>query len=487
MKPIIITTMITLLATAIPARAQDEPPLPAPEFEQANFLLSADIQELNVDAALLWTDSLASLFAQPFDAIVLHVIDGEAKDVFVISDPPQNRVAFFVCSEPSEGVRRIERMGAYKGEDVGGLRSPSGLTTNAIGRLYDPDNDVIYLADKFNDRILELVYRTEDHGLIRCNRVFGEGYVDWPVDVAIGSFGESRWGENSRLFVVDRGHVEDGGHLVEMDFDNMLIGRWNQFQDEWGMILDLKQPTAIASFRDKSDSVAVYISEQCCNRVIRLSCLIDEEPLLTWIQGLEIGGPNYRPGGMAFDDYGRIYIANQMTGKIELFGPQFEWVVGTFGEPEQFFLPSNIIIDTYHGFCEALILEMYGRKSGMQTYIITNGVSEEKIEQGFYAYDMVKPEIRQGLNIPVIFSLGQAYPNPFNSKCKISFDLPQPEHVLIEVFNILGQRMLTLLDENRDAGTHTVVFDAADLSSGVYFYGIRAGSWTDTKSVVFLK
>jgi hypothetical protein len=463
-----------------------------PEYEPANFLLSADIAELNVNQALLLTDSLASLFVQPFDAVVLHVIDGQAKDVFVISDPPHRRIAFFICSEPNEGVREIERMGVYRGEDIDGLKSPSGLATNAVGRLYDPDNDLIYVADMYNDRILELVFRPEEGGYLVCNRVLAAGYLEWPLDVAIANFGMMRYGEDARLFVVGSGHEEDAGYLAELDFDGNITGMWHTVRNQWNWTRELKQPYAVACLPDTVEgAAAVFVSEQSCNAAIRLSCAMDEEPDYTWEQLLELGGPYWQPGGIAFDDYGRVYVVNQITHKIEIYGPHFEYVLGMFGEPGMrgvdFKFPKNIITDTYHGFCEALILERYARNSGIQTLIIVDGVSGQKIEQGFYAHNMVKPHIREGIRLPVIYSLKQAYPNPFNDACRISYDVPERCHVTIDVFDIMGRKVTTLVNEDKEPGSYSVTFKARRLSSGVYLYRLTAGDFRASRSVIYLK
>jgi len=494
MNRAIMCFMVAAISLSLSTVRGQEEYIPPPEFEQKGFLLCPDIPELNVDRALVWTDSLACLFVDPFDAVQLHIdFNGQMLDFFVISDPGQNRVAYFQCKFPEADKRKILSMGVYRGEDVGGLRKPCGLTTNALGRMFDPGNDVIYIADKLNDRILELKFTPDDGGKLQVNRILGQGMLEYPVDVAIANYGAVEQ-EKADLFIIDLGHQEDAGELIKMNIDGIREGHWDSFEFPQGSrsIRNIDRPVAVACIADTiKDATAIYVSEEGSNSVLRLSCSTQGEPVCTWEQALELGGNYWKPGGIAFDDYGRIYVTNEIRGIIELSGPNFKYDYGKFGEPGegpgQFFLPSNIIIDTYHGFCEALILEMYARRSGIQTWIITNAVSDQKIEQGFYAHDMVKPQIREGLKIPVIFSLGQAYPNPFNSKCKISFDLPQREHVLIQVFNILGQEMLTLLDEDRDAGAHTVVFDAADLSSGVYFYRIMAGSSTDAKSVVFLK
>jgi len=85
------------------------------------------------------------------------------------------------------------------------------------------------------------------------------------------------------------------------------------------------------------------------------------------------------------------------------------------------------------------------------------------------------------------FTLGQNYPNPFNPTTYISFDLPKPEHVKIEIFSTLGQKVETLLNQRMKAGYHEVEFNAHSLSSGIYFYRIEAGEFQDVKKMILIR
>lgn len=90
--------------------------------------------------------------------------------------------------------------------------------------------------------------------------------------------------------------------------------------------------------------------------------------------------------------------------------------------------------------------------------------------------------------LPQAYALRQNYPNPFNPKCKVAFDMPNGEHARLVVFNVLGQKVNTLVDEYREAGTHIVEFDGASLSSGVYFYRLETQSgYTKTNKMMLLK
>ena len=88
---------------------------------------------------------------------------------------------------------------------------------------------------------------------------------------------------------------------------------------------------------------------------------------------------------------------------------------------------------------------------------------------------------------PVRTKLLGNYPNPFNPTTSISFQLSGQEHVSIEIFDMLGQRVAVLADRSMDAGVHEVAFRGASLSSGTYLYRLRAGSYVETSKMTLLK
>jgi len=85
------------------------------------------------------------------------------------------------------------------------------------------------------------------------------------------------------------------------------------------------------------------------------------------------------------------------------------------------------------------------------------------------------------------YELKQNYPNPFNPSTKISFVIPLSADVKLKVYNLLGNEITTLLNEQLFAGEHTVPFNAAGLSSGIYFYALTINGNTKTKEMVLLK
>lgn len=95
-------------------------------------------------------------------------------------------------------------------------------------------------------------------------------------------------------------------------------------------------------------------------------------------------------------------------------------------------------------------------------------------------------------SIPDEFSLSQNYPNPFNSSTLIKYALKKDVNVLINIYNVLGQKIKTLVDEYQNAGYKSIIWDGTNdngkaVSSGIYFYKIIAGDFIDKKKMAIIK
>lgn len=153
---------------------------------------------------------------------------------------------------------------------------------------------------------------------------------------------------------------------------------------------------------------------------------------------------------------------------------------------------------SYHGvqpwIYERISLNAYiGQRVKLRfNYITDNGVPGD----GFY-FDNFRvinytdgPGVgisQNGNEIPRSFALYQNYPNPFNPVTRINFDIPKQEFVSIRLFDILGKAVKTLVSQNMNAGKYYTELNAADLSGGVYFYKIEAGSFIESKKLVLVK
>jgi hypothetical protein len=91
------------------------------------------------------------------------------------------------------------------------------------------------------------------------------------------------------------------------------------------------------------------------------------------------------------------------------------------------------------------------------------------------------------LNMPTQIILHPNYPNPFNPLTHIAFSIPIQSNVRLDIFNMMGQKVATLIDEIRPAGSYSVTFNASGLSSGIYIYRIETDSFTATRKMLYLK
>ena len=85
------------------------------------------------------------------------------------------------------------------------------------------------------------------------------------------------------------------------------------------------------------------------------------------------------------------------------------------------------------------------------------------------------------------YSLEQNYPNPFNPSTKIVYQLPQSENVSLKIYDVLGNEIVTLFNEEKGPGKYEIDFNASHLSSGIYFYTLRAGAYINTKKMILIK
>lgn len=117
-----------------------------------------------------------------------------------------------------------------------------------------------------------------------------------------------------------------------------------------------------------------------------------------------------------------------------------------------------------------------------------NGLLTARMERvDFPPVSIALSDIASVDGLPTSYDLGQNYPNPFNPATVISYDVPKASHVTLEVFNVLGQRVASLVDQEMDAGKYTVEFDGSEISSGIYFYRLTSDGFTDTKKMVMVK
>jgi len=132
------------------------------------------------------------------------------------------------------------------------------------------------------------------------------------------------------------------------------------------------------------------------------------------------------------------------------------------------YYPSTIIDSSYFYFTKS------GSTGDGITYLLERG-------------DWFKQVSLTAADLPSDYAISQNCPNPFNASTVINYQLPAESHVKLQVYNTLGQRVTTLLDEKQAAGYRSVVWDVSEVSSGLYFYNLTAGDFTETRRMILVK
>jgi hypothetical protein len=102
-------------------------------------------------------------------------------------------------------------------------------------------------------------------------------------------------------------------------------------------------------------------------------------------------------------------------------------------------------------------------------------------------FNIILTDVKDETQLPTEFALMQNYPNPFNPSTKISYQLPVSSNVTLKVFDVLGNEIATLVNEEKPSGMYNVQFTMNNLSSGIYFYKLTAGDFAQSKKMILLK
>lgn len=300
---------------------------------------------------------------------------------------------------------------------------------------YAGEDDVMY----FRELLMDNSFRSEPpvdievHTLVR---LFKE------EQFGLARFGVVRQQENDfKLTALLRAKIfeEWGGETLEWDAgterlyifnNNAAIGLQSLTQAPTGVVLmDFDEYDSTDPARDNARDFA------------RWDIMVEEDFPSSSITA----GPD---GGWAFMNFGDV--SNIATGDTA-----YVWIAFTHG-PD---------LDEVDDFLDAAIAK------AEDLGIIGDPVSTEP----------AAPEV------PARIALEQNYPNPFNPATNIRFDVAEAGYVSLTVYDMLGRQVAQLVNENLSAGTHTVSFDAASLSSGVYLYRLQAGGQTLTRSMTLMK
>jgi len=129
--------------------------------------------------------------------------------------------------------------------------------------------------------------------------------------------------------------------------------------------------------------------------------------------------------------------------------------------------------------------DRFSSLTGVMYYSFSNYKLVPRQDDDFTGY--IPVGVNDNENIPQTFSLNQNYPNPFNPATTISYSIAKEGLVKLKIFNILGQEVMTLVNQNQVSGSYKVTFDAGKLSSGIYLYSLDAEGSRAVRKMILLK
>ena len=183
-------------------------------------------------------------------------------------------------------------------------------------------------------------------------------------------------------------------------------------------------------------------------------------------------------GDNPYSDYFRVWISEddgQTWNLVQTFGPASEsgWAVHKFAVND-FITPTDSV---------RIRFEVSDLGGGSVVEAGIDAVYVELID----CEPIGISDHESGSAIPQEYELVGSYPNPFNASVTISYNLPRTSEVRLEVYDILGQKVATLVNQALPAGYHQVTWDAGDKATGMYFYRLDTGDFTDSKKMLLLK
>lgn len=152
-------------------------------------------------------------------------------------------------------------------------------------------------------------------------------------------------------------------------------------------------------------------------------------------------------------------------------------------------MPISVSVGSTKEFSQKINLQSVWIPDSLSVVVFIQSKSKKTVYQSSrIRYSSIVTSISENTKLePTQFKLDQNYPNPFNPSTVISYQLAVGSHVTLKVYDILGNEVATLINGQKSAGNYSVKFNASNLSSGVYFYQLKAGNLVRTKKMILLK
>lgn len=477
------TSALLILALSVVVWAQ-------PEITPTKFL-NTDEPERMCNKYIRDQYGDLTIFTQPSAGALVNIkIDEyQSRCVYIFCDEPTHHLLLYALidndghrepfSVKAYGRQIEEPFWVFEGGDetdsiiipetprdsVGCLDRPVDVAVSSWGRYYDKDDDRVFVLDQANHRVVMLHYDINQDSLIWLGS-FGENILKMPTSIDYADYHDSNR-NNDDIYVTDPG--------ISKVLRFSARGVYETSYGGWGRgLASISYPTGVAVSTAEDLPNRIYVTDSHNHRVVRYISgttgnIIAEcqhiFPLVPWplISSVDT------------DVEGNVYVANSFTNNITVLDPTLSQILMVYGElgyePGQFDYPADIYIDGN----EMQVCELFADSSGIQSFIIQPGLGKRTTE-----------------TLPRSFQLYPNYPNPFNPSTTLKFDLPEEGAVHLVIYNILGQRVRTLVNQVLPAGRHGIVWDGRNqagniVSSGVYFCSLRTDNFFTSRKMILMK
>jgi hypothetical protein len=339
------------------------------------------------------------------------------------------------------------------------------------------------------------VQQTDDNGFIvtgytSCS---GAGHTDIYL-VKTDTNGEVTWTKTFGYSGFEYGYsvqqTFDGGYIIggtTTSFGNntskIYLIKTNSLGSElWSEVIDESSYAENCSLIQTSDSgFAIGYGKYTDNGLYTDNfdfCIIktDDNGNTVWIKTIGGSGNDFAKSIDQTDDNGYI-VAGRTNSFGNLLYDIYLVKTNSYGDT----LWTRILAGSYYTSIAYSVQQTFDGG-----YVIGGGVEEDVCliktnELGIVTNLLIEPQI------PEAYTLSQNYPNPFNLTTTIEYEIPNPGQVVLKIFNTMGQLIATIVNETQSAGRHKVKWNAANISTGVYFYRLENCSFADTKKLLLLK
>ncbi len=433
-------------------------------------------------------------FAQPSGGAFIRVDQGsKVRYVYFFCDAALNRIMAFSLDEDLFGQRTpvnlkaygrqkplsyfevpINELGWQSGSISPPLQGPDSaeyfagpvdVTVSSKGRFFDLADDRIYVLDQGNQRVVKFRYDITLDSLIWVSS-FGPDVLEMPTALDYADYRTTQYSDDD-IYVVDGIRSK----IFRFSIDGVLETSFGTWGSTFGCI---GYPTGIAVSRADSFPNRFYVTDSRNHRVVGYHSSTSGRIMAEYRYDFPLTEPTFIKS-VDTDDNGDVYVLDSYKHRITALVPRLNSILLVYGSrgsaPGQFEYPEDIFIDKG----ELQVCERWGAATGIQSLAIQYGQPKQAAAE-----------------IPRRFYLYQNYPNPFNSTTIIKFDIPQTGAVQVAIYNILGQKVTTLVDNVLPPGTHTVTWDGRNsagsrVSSGVYFYQVNTNTHRVSKKLLLLK